>query len=213
MTVNNAITGIEVDETTDINEYKLDDSIDYSDLEINVSYNYGGTKLTGIGSNGVAVFHHPSTEDVEITDDLDVITKVLATDKVIKFKYAGFEDSITIDVIDYTVSLTARNYREYVVYVDTTPGAKKTTFENLYVTLDYKSGRMDNVTANVEISNNEITEPTTKAVLLSYGGFNETITLKVLDTLESIRVDNIPTGIVQNGEVDLLCGPRDGRAA
>ena len=207
LTVNNAITGIEIDTASTSLEYRIKDPINFTNLKTNLIYNYGSSTLTGL-VDGIKISYHPGDEDIDVTDELDVLTDSLSASRTVKVTYTdatygSFNNTFNLSVIDYTIGISARVYRDYTAYVDITEGAKKTTFENLFVTLDYKSGRMDNVTNDVVISNNGIEEPETKLVTLTYGSYTDTISLHVIDILQSIEVTNIPTGIVKNGEVDL----------
>ena len=198
LTVTNNIVSIALTTTSTKVAYMVDEDIDFSGLSINVTCNYGSYTLTGVVS-GVSIYNG----SVDVTSNLNSLTSSPSNSRAVTVKHGGQEASFNISVEDYVTDIVLSGPTEYTTFVNTTSGSKKTSFEGLVVTANYKSGASSDATLNATYTNNGIEQPETKTVTVSYAGYSGQITLIVVDELNTLSVSNIPTGIVKNGTVDL----------
>ncbi len=198
LTINNAVVSIAVDETSIEKNYKIGDTVDFSNIKVTATLNHGTLVLAYADLK----FFDGETE---VTSSLNSLTGAEAQAKVVTVKYNEVATSFNIKVEDFVTGIETGTTKTFSCDVDTTIGAKKTSFEGLEVYKVFKSGKKELLSTGYTFSNNSIEIPETKNVTITFETFTTTISLTINDILESIEVveTSIPTKIVKNGTVDL----------
>lgn len=198
--VTNSITSIELDTSNTKVSYLIHENIDFFGLKIRAICNYQYFDYVGLVA-GVSIFD--GTTDV--TDSLNTLTNSLSNSKAVTVKYSGCEASFNISVEDYIISISHGTTDTFIENVNTTPGSVA-ALNGLEVFANYESGASVLLSDGITYENNSITVPVeSKTVNIKYGTFNTTVTLTVLEVLNSISVDSssIPLNIVEGGTVNL----------
>lgn len=184
--VTNSVKSIALNTDDVKTSYRFGEKIDFSNIIITATCDYG-TLTKGFSD---VEFYDGATK----IDNFDTLTATVSNSRTVTVKYQNKTADFNIQVADYIVNISVGGITSFSCIVDTTEGAKETSFPGLEVKVNFASGDVQ-ATSAYTLSDNEKDIPGLKKVKVEYQGFSATFDLKVIDKLISITVkeDSIPT--------------------